>query len=294
MKGPTIEIVGTPDLPCAVSAIFGDKLLPAHEKVMVPDAKGGLALLGYRVSFMGKGKPMLSNVLVGDDGETYFQDDVQEMAGEPNTFVPCRTEYFVCPKCLREIRAHAHIIEGESEEDRPHPSIDDAWDQVEGCAGFCGGDHCKNPPQRVYWTKPDGTVQTLNFVSKSAASFVIANIVQWQEASMQGDLSCNMVCYLRDDPDSLIEAYEDLSSHPLGEFLRLNRDPDTGEPMMPGYADLHDHGERISGPPVPLEVLYHGVLFIVEIVPIPNYAGVSGQWSVRPKVPLPEPLPRWG
>ncbi|MCX6659081.1 MAG: hypothetical protein NTX81_01680, partial [Candidatus Bathyarchaeota archaeon] len=58
-------------------------------------------------------------------------------------FVPCRTDYHVCAECLQVIRSLAHIIEGESEEDRPFPEADDAWNRAKDSGMLCGGDHCQ-------------------------------------------------------------------------------------------------------------------------------------------------------
>jgi len=58
-------------------------------------------------------------------------------------FVPCRTDYHVCASCLQVIRSLAHIIEGESEEDRPFPEVDDAWNRAKDSGLLCGEDHCK-------------------------------------------------------------------------------------------------------------------------------------------------------
>jgi len=60
-----------------------------------------------------------------------------------NEFVPCRTDYHVCASCLQVIRSIAHIIEGESEEDRPFPEEDDAWNRAKDSGLLCGGYHCK-------------------------------------------------------------------------------------------------------------------------------------------------------
>lgn len=63
-------------------------------------------------------------------------------------FVPCKPahEYDVCLYCQAQLRAHAHLIEGESEEDRPHPEPDDHFEQVSGAGLFCGGSKCDHPP----------------------------------------------------------------------------------------------------------------------------------------------------
>ena len=284
MNKPTIEIVGTGDLPQAVRNIFGDKLLNVHEKVMVPDANDGLSLLGYRVSFVDEGKNMLCNCLVGDDGETYYEDDVQEMAGEPLTSVPCRTNYCVCPDCLREIRGVVHVIEGESDEDRPYPSIEDAWDRVEGSGGLCGGDHCENPPQLVVWTRPDGHRSARRFESTMDASMTISGVVQWDPGlSEQGTKEVLT-------PDEIIDRYEALRVKSTGEFLRLDLDADTCEPKMPDGEFLLTNGEVLVNQLHHREVRYHGVVFVVcwdsAKKPVPD-------WGVYPKDPLPEPQSMW-
>ena len=289
MDRPTIEVVGTPDLPRLVSDIFGDKLLPAHEKIRVPDGKGGLALIGYRVSFMEEGKPMLSNVLVGDDGITFYEDDVQEADRVPDTVVPCRRDYFVCNYCLREIGAHAYNIEGLGEEDRPYPSIEDAWDEVEGCDGFCGGSYCANPPQRVVWTKADGTAQAQNFPSTGYADVVIAGIVQWAPDLQRPN-------ELERTPEETVEAYEMYatagSGWSLGQFLRLDLDDHTGEPQLPGEAQLYADGKVLVDQLNHKEIVFHGITFVVGWSSDTKRRKEPG-WFVYPKTPLPEPSPLW-
>ena len=281
MNKPTIQIVGTPDLPEGVVSIFGDKLLVAHEKLTIDGA-----LIGYRVSFMDEGVPMLSNCLVGDDGVTYYEDDVQEMAGEPSTFVPCRTDYHVCPECLREIRAHAHIIEGESEEDRPHPAIGDAWDRVEGCDGFCGGNRCENPPQRVYWTSVL-RVSVRDFPSTMDASMTISSIVQWDAGLIKQTSAETMT------PDEINDAYEALLVKSSGHFLRLNLDPDTGKPIMPGADFLHSHADCIENHTTSYVYRYHGFDFVVGWDSDTTHRAEPG-WMVYPKTTLPEAATVWG
>jgi hypothetical protein len=67
-------------------------------------------------------------------------------------FVPCKdpNQYGVCERCRAELRALTYVIEGESEEDRPHPTPDDHHERASGSGLLCGGDHCLHPPSRRY------------------------------------------------------------------------------------------------------------------------------------------------
>ena len=66
-------------------------------------------------------------------------------------FVFCRDpeEYDVCPACKKRLKQFAYVIEGQSGEERPHPTPDDHYDAVAGAAEFCGGDECANPPSKA-------------------------------------------------------------------------------------------------------------------------------------------------
>jgi len=66
--------------------------------------------------------------------------------------VPCRDprELCVCDECRAELRALAYVIEGESEEQRPHPSPDDHLERASGSGMLCGGGRCLHPPS-VRW-----------------------------------------------------------------------------------------------------------------------------------------------
>ena len=63
-------------------------------------------------------------------------------------FVPCRDpyDYDVCEVCCRVLRGLAHVIDGEGEEDRPHPTLDDHFERAAGSALLCGGAECEHPP----------------------------------------------------------------------------------------------------------------------------------------------------
>jgi hypothetical protein len=63
-------------------------------------------------------------------------------------FVPCKdpTEYDVCAYCQRQLRAYAHVIEGEGPEDRPYPGPDDHYEKLSGNGLLCGGSKCDHPP----------------------------------------------------------------------------------------------------------------------------------------------------
>lgn len=67
-------------------------------------------------------------------------------------FVACKDPdlYDLCEECRAELRALAYVIEGESEEDRPHPSPDDHLERASGSGLLCGGDRCLHPPS-VGW-----------------------------------------------------------------------------------------------------------------------------------------------
>jgi hypothetical protein len=216
MDIPKITIVGTPDLPQGIREMFGDALGKAHDRVEI-----GSDLIGYRVVHRQDGVVYLSNVIFDDAGDEWFEDDRDEAVLPISELVPCRLDYHVCPECLRTIRAHAHVIEDESEEDRPHPAIDDAWDQVEGSGLLCGGDHCDDPPQEITWNTPDGSVKTRLFPSTSMASFFISGIVQLDPA-----LSENL--YI--SRNEIIELYEALEVKSCGTFVRRDLDSHTGSP----------------------------------------------------------------
>lgn len=64
------------------------------------------------------------------------------------TFVPCKdpTEYDVCAYCQRQLRAYAHVCEGQSPEERPHPQPDDHYEMLSGSGLLCGGSKCDHPP----------------------------------------------------------------------------------------------------------------------------------------------------
>jgi len=275
---PRVEIIGTPDLPEGVRRLYGDDLLHAHERIMAPRSGGGLALVCYRVQFMRVGLPHVANALVGDDGVTYHEDDVQVLEGEPSTFVSCRTEYCVCDQCLREIRAHAHIIEGESLEDRPLPSIEDAWDRVEGSGLLCGGDHCGNPPQLVVWTR-EGHRSARRFPSTMDASMTISGVLQWDpgvepRVTAEGPLT----------PDEIVDLYEALDERSSGEFLRLDLHPRTCEPIMPRPQVIMTEGTSC---PEAGHHVWHGVTFVIV------WHADSKEWEITIGDPLPEPGPRW-
>lgn len=213
MNQPLITIVGTPDLPEGIREMFGDTLLPSHEMFEVDSH-----LFGYRIAHSQDGVSCLSNVLVGDDGETYTEDDRQEAISTPSTFVPCRLDYYVCPECLRTIRAHAFIIEGESEEDRAHPSIEDAWDQVEGSGRLCGVYRCENPPQEVTFTNPEGVVSVRTYPSTRIATMAIGCIVQ-KDPEVDRPENWSL------DADEIVDLYEQIGTHLSGTFVRRDLDP---------------------------------------------------------------------
>ena len=218
MDMPKLTIVGTPDLPQGIREMFGDALCKAHERV---ESCG--ELIGYRVVHIQDGTVYLSNIILDDATGEWFEDDRDEAIEPPSSFVPCRRDYHVCPKCLLTIRAHAHAIEGESEEDRPHPATDDAWEQVRGSGLLCGGDHCDDPPQMVVWTKVDGTVEKRRSTSTGHAIVLIAGVVQW-------DPEVNRPPYEDRTPAETIELYERIGTHLSGTFVREDLDPITGQP----------------------------------------------------------------
>jgi len=284
LSKPKVEIVGTPDLPEALRKMYegsGLPLLHAHERVMGPLVDGGHTLIGYRVQIMRIGLPHIATCLVGDDGVTFFEDGLEVLNRDPSTFVPCRTDYHVCPDCLRELRAHAHVIEGESLEDRPMPSVNDAWDQVEGCAGLCGGDHCEDPPERVVWTKADGSVSVRDFESTMDASMTISGVVQWDPGLSERGTQEVLT------PDEIIEAYEALEVHSSGDFLRLGLDPDTGEPVMPEAPTILHEGMILNADAHIARLRWHGVVFRITM-------DGNGGWIVETETHLPEPSPTWG
>ena len=215
-----IAVVGTPDLPESIREKYEGRLFQAHE--MVTDHG---VVIGYRVAFLELGLPHLANIILvtGPPNDEWDEDDCQLMDGWPNTTVPCRRDFHVCSECLHEIRARAYVIEGEGWEDRPMPSVMDAWNCVVDNEFLCGGDHCENLPQRVIWTKTDGSVDVRVFGSTADASEYISGIVQWAEEivglTSVGELT----------PDEIIDLYENLDTRPLGSFVRQGIDPLSGE-----------------------------------------------------------------
>lgn len=109
-------------------------------------------------------------------------------------FVPCKPahEYDVCAYCQSVLRAHAHVIEGESEEDRPHPGPDDHFEQVEGAGLFCGGKKCDHPPS-VTRCDSCGSTRMVVFAAKCSDLFTALDLA---EGKAYGYFNDEPSCYV--------------------------------------------------------------------------------------------------
>ena len=147
----------------------------------------------------------------------------------------------MCPTCLEVIRAHAHVTENESIEDRPYPDEEDGYNKVAGSALLCGGSYCADPPQRVVWTRPDGTETIASFLTTSEATRSIAGVLQWDPGiqELMGESPGSMT------PDEVVSEYEYNCFSTSGKFVRRTLALRT-DTLVPLHEELsHGYIEKV-------------------------------------------------